>query len=617
MIRKYSLTSLFFVFFISLSFAQKIDRVEPISWWTGMKDTRLQLTVYGNKIGERGVEISYPGVYVKKIHRVENPNYLFIDLDISSEAKPGIVPLRFVKKGEKAIPYSYTLEAKSDASNRIMGVNSKDVIYQIMPDRFANGDPKNDIVKGMREVKLNRDSMYYRHGGDLKGLISKLDYIKDLGFTAIWLTPVLENDMGNASYHGYAITNHYKVDPRFGTNELYKQFVEECHKRGIKVVKDIIHNHFGDQHWTIRDLPFKDWLHQWPTFTQTTYKDQTAMDPYAADIDKKQMLNGWFVESMPDLNQENELVQNYINQHIIWWVEYSGLDGLRLDTYPYNNLDYMREWALRMNLEFPKLSVFGETLVNSVISQAFFSRGNKLNQGIETALPGVIDVQVKDAIFETLNGSFGWTSGVNQLYTVLSQDFVYQDPTQNVLFLDNHDLSRSYSILGENLQKFKTAYSILLTTRGIPQIYYGTEILMKNFSNPDGLVRSDFPGGWADDKVDKFTAKGRTAEENEFYNHLKKVLHYRKNTTALQDGKLMQYVPVDGVYVYFRYDDSKTVMLVVNSNKEMSELPLDRFQQRIKGAKHANNILEDTTISLTENIKIPAGAALILELLQE
>jgi glycosidase len=605
----------FLVFTLTISSVHaQIKKVEPISWWAGMEDPFVQLTVYGNNIGERNVEIDYPGVKLLKVHQVENSNYLFVDLEISKAAKIGTMPIRFIKKGEKTIVHNFSIEAKSSANNRVSGVNNTDLIYQIMPDRFANGDKNNDVVKGMRETKFSRDSMYYRHGGDLQGIINHLDYVKDLGATAIWLTPVLENNMANASYHGYAITDHYKIDPRFGTNELYKEFVEKCHQNGLKVVKDIIHNHFGDQHWTIRDLPFKDWVHQWPTFTQTTYKDQTAFDPYASETDKKQMLDGWFVQSMPDLNQENSFVQNYITQHVIWWVEYTGLDGLRLDTYPYNYLPYMKEWAERMKLEYPNLSIFGEALVNSIVSQAYFSGGNKLNQGIDTALPGVIDVTLKDAIYESMNGQFGWTSGVNKLYSALAEDFIYANPNNNVVFLDNHDLSRSFSTLKEDLNAYKSAYTILFTTRGVPQTYYGFEILMKNFSNPDGLVRSDFPGGWEGDKINKFSASGRTNQENEVFNYIKTLANYRKNTPALQTGKLMQYVPVDGIYTYFRYDNDKTVMLIVNSNDQVAELSTDRFTERIKTSKTALNVLNQQVVHLDKKIAIPAKSTLVLEL---
>ncbi|WP_240534701.1 alpha-amylase family glycosyl hydrolase [Pedobacter aquae] len=355
------LLSIFFLLFCQQIFAapKPLERVEPLFWWVGMKNQQLQLIIYGDKIAERTVQLNYPGVSLKKVHQVENPNYLFLDLEVSTSAKAGKFLIQFIKKGAKTLAYNYELRER-DAKNRIQGITNKDFIYQLMPDRFANGDKNNDVVKGLKETALNRDSMYYRHGGDIQGIINHLDYIKELGATAIWLTPEVMNDQPLASYHGYAVTDHYQIDPRFGSNELYKKFVDEAHAKGLKVIKDVVHNHSGNEHWFIKDMPMKDWVHQWPTYTQTTYKDQTLMDIYAAAADKKQMLDGWFVRTMPDLNQENEFVQNYITQNIIWWVEYAGIDGLRLDTYPYNNLNYMAKWAAQMKAEFPHLGILAK-----------------------------------------------------------------------------------------------------------------------------------------------------------------------------------------------------------------------------------------------------------------
>ena len=457
--------------------------------------------------------------------------------------------------------------------------------------------------------------MYYRHGGDIQGIINKLSYIKDLGITAIWCTPEIENDQPQASYHGYAVTDHYKIDPRYGTNELYKTYVEKCHAMGLKVIKDIVHNHIGSEHWLMKDLPLKDWVHQWPAYTQTTYKDQTLMDPYASVADKKLMQNGWFDYHMPDLNQSNPFVQNYLTQNHIWWIEYAGIDGLRLDTYAYNDPGYMADWAQKIKAEFPRLSIFGETLVNGVVNQAFFTGGRTINQKLDTHLPGITDVQIKDAIYDVLNGKFDWITGVNRLYSVLANDFVYQSPSSNVIFLDNHDMSRFYSVIGEDLNKFKSGIAMLLTIRGIPQLYYGTEILMKNFSNPDGLVREDFKGGWAGDKTNKFEAAGRNASENEAYNYVKKLANYRKNNPVLQTGKLMQYVPENGIYVYFRYNKNKTVMVIVNSNDKEQMVSTARFNERMNGFTKVLNVTTDSLFSLTNAIRVPPKSTMVLELL--
>ena len=589
-----------------------LERVEPMFWWAGMKNPRLQLVVHGNNISQRSVQLNYAGVRLSRINKVENPNYLFLDLDISPSAKPGKFPIRFTGKDEP-VTYTYELRLRDKSPRRIQGVSSKDLIYLLMPDRFANGDTSNDVVSGMKETGINRDSMFYRHGGDLQGLIDHLPYLKELGITTIWCTPEIENDQPSASYHGYAVTDHYKIDPRYGTNELFKEYVDKCHSTGLKVIKDVVHNHMGNQHWLMKDPPMKDWVHQWPDFTKTTYKDQAVMDPYAAAADKKVMLDGWFDYHMPDLNQNNPYVQNYLTQNHIWWVEYAGIDGLRLDTYPYNELNYMADWSRKLKAEFPTLGIFGETLVNSVVNQAFFTQGKTITQTVDTHLPGITDAQVKDAIYEALNGKFDWTTGVNRIYSILANDFVYQDPARNVTFLDNHDMSRFYSVVGEDFDKFKSGLAMLFTTRGIPQIYYGTEILMKNFSNPDGLVREDFKGGWKEDKTNKFLSTGRTAKENEAFNYVKKLANYRKNNPVLQTGKLMQYVPENGVYVYFRYNAEKTVMVIVNGNDKPATIKTDRFKERMNGFSKATDVISGAPVNVA-NINLPARTTLVLEL---
>ena len=603
--------------YLTPNFAQlaALERIEPANWWVGMSNPKVQLLVHGNNIAYRSVSFNYPGVKLAKVHKVENPNYLFLDLEISKATKPGSFALSFNKSGSQPLNYQYLLKARNTTAKRIDGVNSSDLIYLLMPDRFSNGDKSNDIASAMKEKTLNRDSMYFRHGGDLQGIINHLDYIKNTGITAIWLTPEIENDMPQASYHGYAATDHYKIDPRYGSNELYRIMADKCQQMGLKVIKDIVHNHTGTEHWFIKDMPMKNWVHQWDQYTQTSYKDQTLMDPYASKADKKQMLDGWFVPSMPDLNQSNSFVQNYLTQNHIWWIEYAGIDGLRLDTYPYNDQAYMADWAKKIKAEFPTLSIFGETLVNSVINQAYFTQGSTLNKNLNTHLPGITDTQVKDAIYETLNGKFEWTSGVNRLYSVLANDFVYQDAYRNVIFMDNHDMNRYFSVVGEDFGKYKSGLTLLLTTRGIPQVYYGTEILMKNFSNPDGLVRSDFAGGWEGDKSNKFTAEGRDSKENEAYNFFSKLANYRKSTTALQTGKLMQYVPINGIYVYFRYDEKKTVMIICNTNDNEIDLSTDRFQERTAKFNKAKNILSAEVLNSISNIKVMAKSTVVLELM--
>lgn len=605
-----------FVFYSQLVHSQvvSLERIEPMFWFTGMQNPRVQLLVHGNNITNSEVDFNYPGVRLEKVNKVESPNYLFLDLMIDKNAKPGKFQINFSSKGEKNIQYTYELRSRNNSSERNQGVNTSDFIYLIMPDRFANGDPSNDIIKGMTETDLNRDSMYYRHGGDLQGIINNLDYLKDLGVTTLWLNPVLENDQPKTSYHGYANTENYQIDKRFGNNELYKKLIDECHARGMKMIKDLVHNHIGSRHFTILDLPMKDWIHQWPGYTKTNYREQVWMDPYAASIDKKLMTDGWFDSHMPDVNQKNPFLKKYITQSHIWWIEYAGIDGLRLDTYAYNDLDFMAEWGKEIKSEFPKLTFFGETWVHGVPNQAFFTKGNTLNQKMDTELQGVTDFQALWAINESLNGKFGWTDGVSRLYNTLSNDFIYEDATRNVVFLDNHDLSRYFSVIGEDFDKYKSGIAWLLTTRGIPQFYYGTEILMKNFANPDGLVRSDFPGGWKNDKENKFSESGRAGKEIEAFNYVKTLANYRKNNAVLQTGKMMQFIPEDGIYVYFRYNNDKTVMMIMNSNDSQKSINTTRFKERMLSYKSAKNVVNSEVLNDISNIKVPAKSTLVLEL---
>ncbi|PUZ29073.1 alpha-amylase [Chitinophaga parva] len=592
----------------------KLERVEPASWWTGMQYHKIQLIVHGANIATRSVHFSYPGVQLLEVHKVENPNYVFVDIDITKDALPGTFPIVFSKAGEKDLKYTYTLHARNNGV-KAQGVTSKDLIYLIMPDRFANGDVTNDVVKGMAETTLNRDSMYYRHGGDIQGVIDHLDYLKDLGVTAVWLNPVLTNDEAHASYHGYANTENYQIDPRYGTNALYKKLADALHQRGMKLIQDLVHNHMGLNHWTVKDLPMKDWVHQWPTFTRSNFREQPVYDPYASKADKKLMTDGWFDTHMPDMNENNPYLCNYITQSHLWWVEYAGVDGFRLDTYAYNDADYMAVWGKIIKAEYPRLSVFGETFVHGVPNQVAFTAGNTVNRGINTELPGVTDFQLLWAIGDALNAkSNTWDDGVIRLYNTLASDYQYQDPTRNVVFLDNHDLSRFYSVIGENTAKYKAALAWLLTTRGVPQLYYGAEIMMKNFSNPDGLVREDFKGGWPKDSVDKFTAQGRTAAENDLFNYLRTLANYRKENPVLQTGKLMQFVPEAGIYTYFRYDNNKTLMMIMNGTDKDTTVRTDRFAERTQGYTRAVNVVNKEVLPSISTVAVPAFTTLVLEL---
>lgn len=600
--------------------AAAITRIDPTFWWVGMKNPKLQLLVHGPGIAGSKVELAnYPGVTLDGFQKLESPNYLVVNLTISPEAKPGKLKLEF--KGAKKAKYEYELRARTTPGDKskVQGVTSADFIYMLMPDRFANGNPKNDVVKGMRVERIARDSMYARHGGDLKGIENHFDYLKELGVTAIWPTPVVANDMPRTSYHGYALTDYYAVDPRYGSNEEYVQFVQHAHQQGLKVIHDVVLNHMGSYNYLFLDQPAKDWFHQFPTFTRGNYRDGTVNDPYGSEEDRKMFNTTWFDTTMPDPAQENPLVATYLIQNFIWWVEYTGLDGYRIDTYPYSNPQFLMNWGKAVLDEYPQLGMFGETWVQNaegVAQQAFWSRnGFPAVNGFKSNLPGVTDFMMKYAIEDALTKDAGWAEGIAKIYYTAQGDWMYEDASRNVIFLDNHDMSRVFSVLGEDVKKQKMALTWLLTERGIPQLYYGTEILMKNFSNPDGLVRSDFPGGWAGDKRNAFTAAGRTPQEQDMFQHVSKLANYRKTHPALQTGKRMHFVPEGSVYTYFRYNDQgESVMVVMNAGKEDKTVNTARFAERLQGYTSAQEITSGAAISDLKSLKVPALTTLVLEL---
>lgn len=556
-------------------------RVEPPNWWVGMNDPILELLIYDANVRDLNPRIQYPGVVLQSTTRLQNPNYLFLKLHIEPGTKPGQFNIELMKGETVAKSYPYRLDSRKRDEKRIQGLDNSDLIYLILPDRFANGDPSNDSFDAMNQVGINRDKMFFRHGGDLEGVLDRLDYLEDLGVTALWLNPVLENDQHYESYHGYAITDHYQIDPRFGSNEDYLKLVEACHARGMKVIMDIIHNHTGDQHWFIRDLPDVSWIHQHKEFIRTTYRAPTLMDPYAAQDDVQRMSNGWFDNHMPDLNQQHPQLATYLIQNNLWWTEYSGHDAYRIDTYAYPDQQFMADWGMRMQLEHPKLSFFGETWVHGPAVQAQFTQNNNLRKGYNSHLPAVTDFQLYYAINEALNKPQGWTDGAARLYFTMAQDFLYEDPYRNVVFLDNHDLSRIFSVMGEDMRKFKSSIAWLFTTRGIPMLYYGTEILMKNFDHPDGKVREDFPGGWSNDPVNKFGSSGRNAMEQEAFEYIRGLAKFRKETPALHRGKLTQFVPENGIYVYCRQHEDQRILVVMNTNNETRTITTERYRECI------------------------------------
>jgi len=611
-----------FVLACIISVAQNIEAY-PTHWWVGMKNPNLQIMLHADgiankipmiKMPETGMKIA-DGITLVQIERVENPNYIFLDVRLTKEAKRGTYNFTFGPKDKLiSIPFEFKERRKGNGTLYAQGVTSSDFIYLLMPDRFSNGDPSNDRIPGMKDQSLNRDSIFLRHGGDLQGVIHHLDYLKDMGVTTLWMTPVIENDMPDRTEHGYAFTNHYKIEPRIGGEKAYLQLSDELHKRGMKLIQDAVYNHVGLYNFLVQDLPSKDWLHQWPQFTQTTYREQPLFDPYAAQSDIKRSNDGWFTTQMPDLNQSNPLVANFLIQHAVWSVEEFGVDGWRIDTYIYNDLDFMNRCNKALTDEYPHMTMFGEAWVHGTLNEAYFAENN-VNTKFKSNLQGITDFQcLFYGIQPALTEPFGWTSGVNKLYTTLSNDILYKDPTRNAIFLDNHDLSRWYSVVGENLQKDKMGFEWLLTCRGVPQMYYGDEVLMKGVTNPDGWVRLDFPGGWQGDAVDAFTGKGLSPDQLSVQTLIKTLANFRKNASALKTGKLMQYLPVDGLYVYFRYDDKQTVMCVMNTSDKEQTVDFSKYAERTEGFLQATDVINKTSYPISSVMKIDSLQSLVLEL---
>ncbi|NTW34026.1 MAG: glycoside hydrolase family 13 protein [Bacteroidetes bacterium] len=592
-----------------------IERVNPPFWWVGMKNSSLEILFKAKNIQDYNIKVIGKDITLEKLVKSDNHDYIILKILIGPNAKAGKFQIYF-NKGIVNLFYNYELKDRIINTTAQQGLNSSDFVYLLIPDRFSNGDTVNDKIAGMHDSIFSRDSLFSRHGGDLQGVINHLDYFKELGATALWLTPFFETNQPFASYHGYAITDHYKVDPRLGDNQLYADFVKKSHDAGIKVIMDMVFNHIGNEHWIYKDKPFKNWFHSFDKFTKTNFRDVTLMDPYVSEADKIKYTTGWFDKHMPDLNQQDTLLATFLIQNTIWWLEYAGIDGIRLDTYPYPDQKFMSDWTKAILSEYPKLGLFGETWVSGLANQAFYTKNSGLKNKYNPQLPGVTDFQLFYAINNALTKDFGWTDGVSAIYYCLANDFLYENAYNNAIFLDNHDQSRFYSVVGEDIDKYKMGIAILLTMRGIPVNYYGTEILMKNFGSPDEKLREDFSGGWKNDKSNKFLKNGRTEKENEAFTYLAKLANYRKNNTVLQDGKLMQFIPENGVYVYFRYNENKTIMVIVNQNKSSQTIETSRFAEIIKGYKKAKNIMTDETLEKLDTITVGAKTVMVLELIK-
>ena len=605
---------------LSFSLMAGIKRVEPAFWWVGMKNPQMQLLIYADNIKDYNATVNYPGVKVVKTENAESANYLFVTLQIDNKkAKSGFVEILLSKKNAANIRFRYELKQRAKNSASRQGFNSSDVVYLLMPDRFANGNPGNDNIPEMPE-KANRAIDYGRHGGDIQGIRNNLDYIKELGATAIWTTPVLENNFPRYSYHGYAISDIYKIDPRFGTNDEYVAMVSDAHQKGLKVIMDMVSNHGGIDAWWMKDLPFADWIHQWPEMTYTNHKAWTMKDTHASEIDKKTYLDGWFDKTMPDMNQQNPYFLTWYTQNSIWWVEYADLDGIRMDTYPYNDKDGMARWAKAIMDEYPNFNIVGETWLYSPSDIALWQKNavNPLNYNSQ--MPSVMDFILQKALSTCFNehGKPWEDLGMNRLYSCIANDYVYADTDNLFVFVENHDTQRLHKMYDGNVAKFKMLMTFLMTTRGIPQIYYGTEIGMTGDKNVgDGDIRRDFPGGWKGDAQNAFLASERTSEQKQYFDFLAKLLHWRQNKTVVHTGKLLHYVPENDVYVYFRYNNSERLMVVMNNNEHAQTMALKRYSQMLHGYSSGVDPLNWQNYKLTENLTIPAQTALILELIND
>lgn len=592
--------------------------VYPTNWWVNMKMSTVQLLLKSPNadFSKETISIDYPGIKLIKQHTFENGKYVALDIQVSTKAKPGTVAISCMNGNAKNIIEWPLLERRAGNGTAFaQGVTAADFMYLALPDRFSNGDPSNDRIPGMRDQTLNRDSIYYRHGGDLQGITNHLDYLKQLGVTALWLMPVLENDRTERTEHGYAFTNHYKIDRRLGGEEAYLKLSDALHQQGMKLIQDAVYNHVDIDHILFIDKPSKDWFHQWPQYTGTSYKDQPVFDPYASKHDREITTNGWFTRQMPDLDQTNPYVANYLIQHAIWCVEKFGVDGWRIDTYLYNDLAFMNRCNKALLDEYPKISIFGELWVNGVVSQVYFVENNISIPTFKSNLPGATDFQTyMNGIVPALTQPFGWNEGVNRLYTTLASDYLYKDATRNVIFLDNHDLSRFYSVVGESVAKQKMGIQWLLTSRGVPQMYYGTEINMKGFTNPDGWVRLDFPGGWNGDQKNAFTTSGLTEDERTVQALVKTLANFRKTSSALTTGNLMQYVPDDGLYVYFRYDAQQTIMCVMNTSGKDKEVDFSKYSERTAGFNSAKSLTANYAFRLSDKTRISKDEMWVLEL---
>lgn len=597
----------------ALAFAASVERVEPPSWWTGMQHKSLQLMVYGKDIAHLQPRIKAPGVRLLGTETTGNNNYLFINLEIGTRAKPGQLRVDLMQGKEVAASFDYLLAEREKDSAKRQGFSSRDAIYLITPDRFANAVPENDSLPHLREA-ADRSNKGGRHGGDIEGMIRHLDYIAEMGFTQIWPNPLLENNQPDYSYHGYAATDLYRIDERFGSNEDFRRFVQEARQRGIGVIKDIILNHIGSEHWWMKDLPAHDWLNQHETYVETNHRRTTLQDPYAAPADKNTFVRGWFTPQMPDLNQQHPLLATYLIQHSIWWTEYAGLSGIREDTYGYADEKFLTRWGKALMTEYPDFSIVGEEWSNNPLVVAQWQKGYNNPNGHDPQVNSMMDFPLYEALRNSLVNNDAWDSGLIELYEALANDHIYPNPYELVLFTENHDTSRLFSYLHEDLDLYRTAMIWLASMRGIPQFYYGSEILMTSpRERDDGAVRADMPGGWQGDSINAFTGVGLSQEQQATRAMIRQLFNWRKKTSVIHTGKLMHFSPRDGTYVYFRYNDTDRVMVVLNKNTEAFTLDTARFAAFTETAGAAHNPLTGETLDIRKEILLAPRQSVILQ----
>ena len=597
----------------SISAFAQIDKVEPPFWWSDMNLSDVQIMFYGKNIAQNEVSVSN-GIIIKGIQKTENPNYVFVTVDTKNVSAQNIV-FTF-KNGKKSFTKNYELKQRKENSRFRESYNSSDVMYLLMPDRFANGNPNNDSHPSVTE-KYNRDLPGGRHGGDIEGIIKNINYIHELGATAIWSTPLCEDNDERYSYHTYGQSDVYKIDPRYGTNEDYLRMSQELHKKGMKNIMDYVTNHWGWKHWMINDLPTRDWIHQFPEFTNSNYRMTTQFDVNASKRDAEHCMDGWFVKSMPDLNQSNPLVLNYLTQNAIWWIEFADLDGFRVDTYSYNDKEGIAKWTKAITDEYPHFNIVGEVWMNDQAQMAYWQKDSKIGaiQNFNSYLPSVMDFTLHEAISSAFNEDQAtWDKGIIKVYQNFTNDFLYPNIDNILTFIENHDTQR-FNHLYPDFKKYQLAMTLLATVRGIPQIYYGSEIGMAgNKDKGDADIRQDFPGGWNGDKNNAFTASGRTEVQKQYFDFTAKLLNWRKNKSVIHAGKTTHYIPENNVYVYFRYNEKETVMVIINNNPEKQTIKTNRFLENIKNYASGKDVLGNSSFDLKNNITIEGKSALILEL---